>query len=681
MSRIKSLDEDSIHRLCSSQVIVDLTSAVKELVENSLDSGATVIEIKLINYGADSIEVSDNGSGIDPVDYEGLAEKHHTSKLREFEDLEGVTSFGFRGEALNALCELSSGFTVITRRKEDNDATQLFFNNLGKLTQQKKTGRGVGTTVIIDELFASIKVRRLEYVKNIKKQYLKMLKILQAYAIFSVGVKIILSNSMKKDEKRSIIFSTSNNNKIEDNVSTIYGASFLTTLIKCSLELNDEDVQKYYSMLKNEELEEKETKLEEIEDKITTQESQVKEEENKKEISFDMFSSFSSNNDLDDDLLFSSPKKEEKKKKSLTKIAPTSSSSSSSSSSLSTDPSSSSSNPFHLKLYCLISKVSQGVGRSDSDRQFIFVNGRPVDMPRVTKCLNEVWRRYEMKNKPAFIVSLNVTKGNFDINLSPNKREIVLMNEDVLLHYLKEKVNTLYSPSRSTFSINNGVNLSSSLSQANISNFLSQFKVEDDPELDLDLKRNDKKDLNKVEKKKDETQMENEEKKDNVEEVREVKMDEDIENKENDMNLSMENDKETSFSWGHEELALSPLSSPQKRKGIEEDQNESTRKKAKRNEGVELEEVTLEEEGEPQVEVEIKRNDLTWNIDHFDMDFLNYQRIKKREREMREIKKKKELELKQQEYNENEKVEENNNMNLFNTENFKTLTKNVSYIL
>lgn len=130
---VRSIDIDSVHKICSSQVVVDLATAVKELVENSLDAGATLIEIKLKNFGADLIEVSDNGVGVDPVDFDGIARKHHTSKLETFEDLSKVRSFGFRGEALNALCELSKSFTVATKREVDKIGTNLTFDRHGGL--------------------------------------------------------------------------------------------------------------------------------------------------------------------------------------------------------------------------------------------------------------------------------------------------------------------------------------------------------------------------------------------------------------------------------------------------------------------------------------------------------------------------------------------------------------------
>lgn len=130
---VKPISESTIHQLCSSQVVVDLSTAVKELIENSLDAGATCIELKLKNMGADLIEVVDNGSGIDPSDYSGIAEKHQTSKLRNFEDLVNVASFGFRGEALNALCELSGKFSVSTKRSVDPVGAALSFDRFGRL--------------------------------------------------------------------------------------------------------------------------------------------------------------------------------------------------------------------------------------------------------------------------------------------------------------------------------------------------------------------------------------------------------------------------------------------------------------------------------------------------------------------------------------------------------------------
>ncbi|XP_063462321.1 putative postmeiotic segregation increased 2-like protein 11 [Pan paniscus] len=103
---IKPIDRKSVHQICSGPVVLSLSTVVKELVENSLDAGATNIDLKLKDYGVDLIEVSDNGCGVEEENFEGLTLKHHTCKIQEFADLTEVETFGFQGEALSSLCAL-----------------------------------------------------------------------------------------------------------------------------------------------------------------------------------------------------------------------------------------------------------------------------------------------------------------------------------------------------------------------------------------------------------------------------------------------------------------------------------------------------------------------------------------------------------------------------------------------
>lgn len=91
------------------------------------------MEVKLKEFGLDLIEVSDNGSGVSPSNYEGIALKYHTSKLSTFSDLTAVTSFGFRGEALSSLCELAGSFSVTTRTSGESVGVRLTYSRDGKL--------------------------------------------------------------------------------------------------------------------------------------------------------------------------------------------------------------------------------------------------------------------------------------------------------------------------------------------------------------------------------------------------------------------------------------------------------------------------------------------------------------------------------------------------------------------
>jgi DNA mismatch repair protein PMS2 len=203
-----------VHQIQSGQVIVDLCSVVKELVENSLDAGASTIgehvrtlrlciantnpEVRFKNNGLDAIEVQDNGSGIRPDDFESLALKHHTSKLASYTDLNSLTTFGFRGEALSSLCALSN-FSAITARQSDGPrGTKLEFETSGKLKGTSVVASTRGTTMIVEEIFNNLPVRRKELERNIRREYQKVLHLLNAYACISVGVRFIVSNSTAK---------------------------------------------------------------------------------------------------------------------------------------------------------------------------------------------------------------------------------------------------------------------------------------------------------------------------------------------------------------------------------------------------------------------------------------------------------------------------------------------------
>jgi DNA mismatch repair protein PMS2 len=138
-------------------VIVDLSSAVKELVENALDAHATTIEIRLKDHGLESIEVSgtslsthlvDNGTGISPLDYDHVASKHSTSKLVSFQDIYQIQSYGFRGEALSSLCALGSLSIMTSTLDQTPLGRRLEFNVMGQLTSQCPCAREKGLPMV-----------------------------------------------------------------------------------------------------------------------------------------------------------------------------------------------------------------------------------------------------------------------------------------------------------------------------------------------------------------------------------------------------------------------------------------------------------------------------------------------------------------------------------------------------
>uniref|UniRef100_A0A665WM84 PMS1 homolog 2, mismatch repair system component n=1 Tax=Echeneis naucrates TaxID=173247 RepID=A0A665WM84_ECHNA len=226
---IKAIDKHSVHQICSGQVVLTLATAVKELVENSIDAGATNIDVKLKESGTELVEVSDNGKGVEESNFEGLTLKHHTSKLRDFSELIHVETFGFRGEALSSLCALSD-LSVVTCHESTQVGTKLVFDHKGHMVQQSPHPRQQGTTVSLQQLFYTLPVRHKEFQRNIKKEYSKMIHVLQSYCIISTGVRITCSNQNGQG-KRNTVLSTSGSQNMRDNIGAIFGPKQLQSLL------------------------------------------------------------------------------------------------------------------------------------------------------------------------------------------------------------------------------------------------------------------------------------------------------------------------------------------------------------------------------------------------------------------------------------------------------------------
>ena len=453
---ILAIDKVSVQRICSGQVVVDLATAVKELIENSLDAGATVIEVKLKEFGVDSIEVTDNGGGIDPSNYAGLALKHHTSKLRAFSDLASVSSFGFRGEALNALCELSGKFSVTTRQPASPVGTALTFDRNGACISQTVVARPPGTSVIVEALFDVLPVRRGEFIRSVKKQYTKLLRVLQTYALIAVGCRLIVTNSSKGAGK-SVVINTQAGASIRDNVCSVFGSKFLAGLVdvKLSVELG-RDLAMMVLPMSQSQLQgvavegEAEAEAEagagaEGRGKATLDDGHdVDSCANKGETSLaqdlSRFMAPVCDDQVQDNAQDQPPNRDQERNqlcfgsaaaaaagvglnsgaRSTTEAGAGAGAETEGGTGALAGEDPKAQGPPHahvVHVTGLISSAGAGVGRSDNDRQFVFMNRRPVDLPRVSKVVNEVWRRYEMKHKPAFVLDFSVPAGYFDVNL------------------------------------------------------------------------------------------------------------------------------------------------------------------------------------------------------------------------------------------------------------------------
>lgn len=152
MTKILKLSKEDTIQIGSSQVILSIKQAVKELVENSLDAKSSKIEVKLHEFGK-KITVKDDGIGIDIKDHLVLCKRNQTSKLVDFDDLETVSTFGYRGEALNSLC-CTCNVVIITAR-DPPMGQKLEFNHLGELISSVSTAHARGSTRLIRDDCAS----------------------------------------------------------------------------------------------------------------------------------------------------------------------------------------------------------------------------------------------------------------------------------------------------------------------------------------------------------------------------------------------------------------------------------------------------------------------------------------------------------------------------------------------
>ena len=227
---IQAVDKDSILNLCSGQVITDLASAVKELVENSLDAQATSIQIKFKNYGLGGVEVVDNGHGISDVNLAHIGKRHYTSKLSDFRHLERVQSLGFRGEAFSSLCLIADVQLVSATAADAPKGSRLAFSRDGSVENRVVTSSKQGCTVTISNLFSNLPVREKKFKKDFKKDYAKALSLLTAYALVASHVKINVSNSNVQG-KTAVQLSTNGNVSIRDNIVNLFGPKAIVNIL------------------------------------------------------------------------------------------------------------------------------------------------------------------------------------------------------------------------------------------------------------------------------------------------------------------------------------------------------------------------------------------------------------------------------------------------------------------
>ncbi|MBQ7376188.1 MAG: DNA mismatch repair endonuclease MutL [Clostridia bacterium] len=229
MGRINVLSFAVANLIAAGEVVDRPSSVIKELLENSIDSGATAITVEIQNGGVTYMRVADNGCGMEPDDLPVAIRRHATSKIRNAEDLEGILTLGFRGEALAAIASVSD-MRIISRQRGAESGAMLEASG-GNILRVSERAATEGTTVIVENLFANVPARR----KFLKKD------VTESMAVSAVVEKIALSKpdiAFKLIVDGNVKMETIGDGNMKNAIYSVFGREFASKLIPTELEVD-----------------------------------------------------------------------------------------------------------------------------------------------------------------------------------------------------------------------------------------------------------------------------------------------------------------------------------------------------------------------------------------------------------------------------------------------------------
>ena len=218
---IKQLSENLKNKISAGEVVERPSSVVKELVENSIDSGADEIKVIVEKGGKQLIQVSDNGSGINSKELPIAFERFSTSKINSFEDLYKIDSLGFRGEALASIASVSE--VKIISKIEDDDGAEMIIKN-GVLGKVEPAAALKGTNITIQNLFYNTPARR-KFLKSPRVEFRKIVEMIRRYALSNPSVSFNLVS-----DERDIL--NLNNESLEDRIVHVMDPAYRDQLLK-----------------------------------------------------------------------------------------------------------------------------------------------------------------------------------------------------------------------------------------------------------------------------------------------------------------------------------------------------------------------------------------------------------------------------------------------------------------
>ncbi|WP_313432412.1 DNA mismatch repair endonuclease MutL [Siminovitchia terrae] len=237
MREIIELDDALSNKIAAGEVVERPASVVKELVENSVDAGSTIVEINIKEAGLGEIRIIDNGKGIGEEDIVTAFKRHATSKIKDEHDLFRIRTLGFRGEALPSIASVSR-LTLVTAR-EGEDGTKAILEG-GKLITHEKAPSRKGTDITVSDLFFNTPAR-LKYVKTLHTEIGHITDVVNRLALAHPEVSIRLSHDGR------ILLHTNGNGDIRQVLAAIYGKNIARDMIYISAQSLDFSVSGFIS--------------------------------------------------------------------------------------------------------------------------------------------------------------------------------------------------------------------------------------------------------------------------------------------------------------------------------------------------------------------------------------------------------------------------------------------------
>jgi DNA mismatch repair protein MutL len=227
MSKIKLLDDDLINKIAAGEVIERPASVVKELIENSLDAGATIINVEIKDSGKRLIKISDNGEGMDENDTKNSVLRHATSKINSTDDLFSIQTLGFRGEALASIAAVSK-LGITTKRKDKLEGFNLVLEG-GKIISSGPIGTNQGTTIEVQDLFFNTPPRK-KFLKGDAVELRHIIDVVLRYSLFNKRISFKLSHD------GHVLLNSPAVEDFRSNIASIYGINLAKNLLEVKYE-------------------------------------------------------------------------------------------------------------------------------------------------------------------------------------------------------------------------------------------------------------------------------------------------------------------------------------------------------------------------------------------------------------------------------------------------------------